>query len=497
MVCPNCKSTDIITVQDQRFCIACGQILPLEKSPAAPKTAKAVPIVASTAPAAKRRKPGRPKASRLDAPKDEPAVSGIGMAKPTEVTAASTEKSVEIKKFASPVTAEPVVAVKPAEASKATPSMLPVGPAVAGAAAQRSRGRQLSDIAPKKPGAPKSDLKAGQDTTATPAGTPAKQQADTIHLEYGAVEAASLQGRFRPAVFHWSLIPAGLLAIVAGAITWVLVGNKAAQAWSITQQAGWPVWGELGLICVLFYLARSVGAAATVYGAARRADHRPTPASHQLAASVNSLGARVGFDAITMLLQLVVIALGTAVVIMGGAVWPIPEAVQITGLFLVYLVLGYLLAGLSLTQGLGRVALTLGAVSIWRAFGLGWNFFRHHFELVGFRFVSLLVELVLSLPLLAATAALVMFLPSQWRWLAPLAAVALALVGGVSYGAGTAVWWQAVYRRLVHHGQPGSALNLLTGRKPEKTQRGAAASLVILALLLGALATAWPWLPLP
>jgi hypothetical protein len=181
---------------------------------------------------------------------------------------------------------------------------------------------------------------------------------------------------------------------------------------------------------------------------------------------------------------------------MGGAIWPVPELLQTAALFFVYLVLSYLLIGLGLVQGFGQVALTLGAVSARQAFVLGWNFFRRHFELVGFKLVSLLIELILVLPLLAAVVALSVILPSGERWLAALAAVVATVVGGALYGAGTAVWWQTVYRGLVHRGHPGGAMSLLNGRKPERARRGAVVGLVTLVILVAALATAWPWLPL-
>ena len=62
MVCPNCKSNDIITVEGKSFCVNCGRVLSdvenekfLAQKPKAVKT--------------KKKGPGRPRAAKLDAPR--------------------------------------------------------------------------------------------------------------------------------------------------------------------------------------------------------------------------------------------------------------------------------------------------------------------------------------------------------------------------------------------------------------------------------------------
>ncbi len=466
MVCPNCSSTDIITVQDQRFCISCGQILSDIKPAAAPSKPvaassklTAIPpksttlvesnVTISANPAAKRRKPGRPKAGRLDAPQPEAVL-------PETNPPASSDIVV------------PVAATAPRIA--------------------RSTGRRLSDIATTKP-------------RATPATKPApdsKVIAKPIPLRseplpYGTIESASLHERFRLRTIVWTIWPAVLLAVVAGAIAYLLAGDQPGQAWTATQQAGWPVWGELILVLLLFYVGRNIGSAAIAYGIARRADHRPLQPAHQLSASLNSFLSRLGFDAMMTLLQATAAALIITLVIIGGANWPVPELVQVIALFIAYLILGYLLTGLGLTQGLGHVALTLGNLSIWQAFTLGWNFFRRHFEMVGFKILSLIVELLLALPLFAAVVALVLYLPPELTWFAALSAIILTTTGGALVGAGTAVWWQAAYRALVHRSRPQQAHKLLSGRQPQPTQQGAAVAVAVIITILAGLASIWPW----
>ncbi len=420
MVCPNCNSTDIITVQGQRFCISCGQLLP-EEMPVVTK------VITSSAPAAKTRKPGRPKAGRLDTPKPE------------------------------------VVPVKPAPPAEAR-----LGPAQ-----HRQRLSDLIPVAPPQPPPAKAALQGKDD----------------------AIVKASLRERFRPAALVWMLVPAALLAAMAGAVTLVLVGDRRDQALAITWQAGWPLWGELVLVFLLFYLSRSLGSAAVMFGTARRADHRPASAAHQLGAAVNSFGSRVGLDIVTTVLQTGLVALGAGLVVVGGTPWPVPEVVQLAGLFIAYLALVYVFVGLGVVQGLGHAAVTLGKLTIWQALSLSWSYFRHHFELVGFRFVSLLLELVLALPLFAAVAALIVYLPPDLKWGAVVAAVSLTLVGGALLGVGVAAWWVMAYRSLVRR-HPGDTVRLLAGRQPQHTHRGAAALVIVLTLALATFAAAWPWLSL-
>jgi Zn ribbon nucleic-acid-binding protein len=61
MLCPNCHSNDVITMQDQLICVNCGHLLtPAEVVARKKKEPKAVSVA--------KRRPGRPHAVRLDAP---------------------------------------------------------------------------------------------------------------------------------------------------------------------------------------------------------------------------------------------------------------------------------------------------------------------------------------------------------------------------------------------------------------------------------------------
>jgi len=64
MLCPNCHSDDVITVQDQLICVNCGRLLTRAEAAAQKKKAEATPIVKVL----KKGKPGRPRAAKLDTP---------------------------------------------------------------------------------------------------------------------------------------------------------------------------------------------------------------------------------------------------------------------------------------------------------------------------------------------------------------------------------------------------------------------------------------------
>ncbi len=443
MVCPNCKSTEIIGVQGQLFCINCGQAVPdavvkaAASAPAPTDTPQTSVSAAASVPepVKRRRKPGRPKAGKLDVPK--PGVT------PTPVAGA------------------------------AVPRIHHTAPR-----------RRLDDI--RRP--------AAEPATESEAAQPAKPVAEhEAPIGFGPISGHSWHDRFQPVALGWAAWPAALLALMAGAVTWVLIGHRTGQAWQLTVRAGWPLWGELIIIAVLYYVSHGLVQAAIIYGAARRADHRSVPWSRQLAAAVNSFGSRTGFDIVVLLLQLSIAVLGGGLVIAGGIVWPVPDYIQVAGLFLAFMVLLYAFIGLGFVLGLGRVALTLSGLNLPRAFGLSWRFYRRHFELTGFKVVSLLLELLLLLPLLALVVALAVYLPANLRWLTGPAAVLLTLGSGAIIGAGTAIWWQAAYRALVQAGRPGEVLPLLAGRRAERPHRGAAVLVSVVLILLGLAAAAWPW----
>lgn len=444
---------------------AVGEPKPAE----APNPPEAKAASAAPAAPAKRRKPGRPKAGRLD------------VAKPVA---------------ASPI--QPVAAVITAPVPPAAPRLRPSG----------AGSRSVTDLRPVSASAPVATEPrpapaavppSSPDSLTAPDATSDISQplmVDDPATGLGGIVRMSLHERLRPASFGWSLLPATFLALLVGGVTLALVGGRFDAAVTATQQAGWAVWGEALLILGLYYLSHSLVGAAIIFGIARRVAHRPVPVGRQFSTAINSWLSRLMLDIAVLLLQLIVTGLVVGLMIAGSIVWPVPEWAHIAGLFVGFLALVYIMAGLTLAQGLGRVGLTVSLLSAGHALKLGWRLFWGHFELAGFRTLALLFELVLLVPFAAAAIAMVLLVPPAFSWAAVLGAVILTTIAGALAGAGTASWWEGAYRHLVEHDYQTESGRLLGGRPAERPRPFALAALIIAGTGLIGLSIAWPWLPL-
>ena len=479
MVCQNCHSTDVIKVQDQFFCENCGNLVdpprPKINTPTlvvAPPTdglPEGVAILPMLGKAviekpAKRKRPGRPKASPLD----QPVVAG-GM----------RDIAIGFTPTLAPALAEPKAGTDPPslpEADKPVASDIqhPV--------------RRLKDIAPARH-ASSASTKPSQPNTEAKDG----EQQPVI---FSDLMSASIRGRFNVAHFCLALLPAILLAMVSGFLVVTMAGDYTTVNRLLPPQAYVPVGGELLIIALLYYVSRSFMHGAIVYGAARQSDHRPAPVARWIDISAHSFGTRVRFDALSLLAQAGVLALIGSLVMTGGIKWPVSDWLQLGLIFGAFFALVYLLAGLMLAQGLGHVAVTLSTISARKAFVLGWVFFRHHFELIGIKLLTLMVELVLLVPLGVAIAALLLLDSSEHNWLVVAGLSVGVMIAGASNGAASALWWQAAYRRLVKTERLTEAVGLLTGRKLTQSRGHATTWMMILMLVLAGTAAIWPWLSL-
>jgi len=479
MVCQNCHSTDVIKVQDQFFCVNCGNLVaapvPKIKTPTLvvapptdglPEGVTILPMAGTVIldKPAKRKRPGRPKASRLD----QPVASG-GM----------RDIAVGFTPTLEPALAEPAAAADaPAEQAPTSPAHPDHQPAT----------RRLNDLAPSR----HASAAPGEHSPAKPAAA----TGDLQPTAFSDLMSASIRGRFNAVHFCLALLPAILLAMVGAFVVVTLAGDYMAVNRLLPRHGLIPLGGELAIIALLYYVSRSFMHGAIVYGAARQSDHRPAPVSRWIEMSARSFGTRLRFDILSLLAQGGVLALIGSLIVTGGLLWPVPAWLQLGLLFGAYFALVYLLAGLMLTQGLGHVAVTLSTVTARKAFGLGWMFFRHHFELIGIKLLTLLVELILLAPLGAAIAALVLLAPSNRNWLVVAGFTVGIMIAGASAGAASALWWQAAYRRLVKTERLVEAVGLLTGRKLTPTRGHATTWMMILMLVLAATAAIWPWLSL-
>ena len=463
MKCPNCASTDVIRVQDQFFCVNCGNLVVPPKPVAAPipvviPDTRGLPygirILPSNPPDAghkssgtvvRKRKPGRPKAARLDIPALQPSITKFAQ-QPTDA--------------ASSVVAPPL-------------------PKAIGAASD-APARTLSDISHSKP--PEAIRRPVTNVINQP-------------VPFNDLMSASLRGRFNAIHLALALLPAALLGIVAAFIVTVVAGRAVTPELLLPKDGMVRIAGELLILGAIYYAARSFTQGAIMFGAARQLDHRPIPVARWFDTSARSFMVRLRFDVMMGMKQLAVTGLIVGLVYTGGMPWPVPAWVQLGLLFATHLLLVYLLVGLMLSQGLGHTALVLSTITARQAIRLGWTFFRHHFELLGLKGLTLLFEMVLLFPLVAAIAATILLLPEQQSW--PLAAgigVGVALAG-TSMGAASALWWQSAYRRLVRTERLGEAVGLLGGRKPGPgTQAAGWLTAAIVVLAIGA--ALWPLIPL-
>ncbi|HSX00953.1 MAG TPA: hypothetical protein VLF67_01810, partial [Candidatus Saccharimonas sp.] len=222
----------------------------------------------------------------------------------------------------------------------------------------------------------------------------------------------------------------------------------------------------------------------------------PVPPARQFAAAVNSFGPRLGLDTILTITQARVIALGALLLLSGHQAWPLPELGRYAAVFVAFAALTYVMVGLILIQNLGRVGLGLAEIRVVQQLAISWRLFRRHFELVGFRALCLLLELMLLVPFIAAAATLLIMTPPSLTWVVALGLMVLATTAGALLGGGTAAWWETAYRHLIQSDYPSDTGSLLSGRAAGKPQPFALAVTAGLAGMLIVAAVAWPWLSL-
>jgi hypothetical protein len=497
MVCTNCQSKEVIRVQDELFCTNCGHTM-------------ADPIVAA---AHEVDKSGLPEGVKILADPDSVAAATVSIMPETSVVAESTPKPSLIVNHAvatvtekpkkrkvgrpkasrldTPVmatSAAPRVEPKPPQAPSIHASgMVPMaGPAPV---AKNLSSNSMNDLRPAKTKVTESTLLVADN----PHGTQTKIQSITT----GDLLAESWQGRFK--LYHslFALIPASIIALISGGVAAAISGPKSGHLIAITKTAAIPVIGALVILLALYYVCRSLATGAITFAAARSADHRKTSVNRWWGVAINSFGGKLRFDLMMFLAQIGLVAVIVGLVVVGGSNWPIPGYVQISAIFGAFIVLLYGLTGLALTQGLGRVSVVLGNTSPDQAFSVGWGFFRNHFELVGAKLLSIILELFIVIPLLAAVILVGWDMTTISRWWFILAFILAVAIGGALIGAGTAIWWESAYRQLVHSERIGEAVSLLTGRKADKARRLPLILITMLITFLVVAATVWPWLPWP
>jgi hypothetical protein len=251
---------------------------------------------------------------------------------------------------------------------------------------------------------------------------------------------------------------------------------------------------ELAILAALYYIGRSIGQAAIVFGVAREADNRTVSLTRQIGVGINTFGRRLTLDLMFAIIQLLLIGAAIGLIIVGGEDWPVNAELQVAAIFMAFMVILYLSTAAAISRGLASVALTLTNERTTEAAKLGWRLFSHRFELLGLRFMAVTMELILALPLAVLAAAFILRAPSEYHALVTAGVAALAFIAGALFGAGTATWWSSLYRRVVLTDHSDKHAEYLAGIKPHEPATGALTFIVSLASFLVAAAIALPWL---
>lgn len=409
---------------------------------------------AGTTTKTRKRKPGRPKAGRLDTP-IRTAPTETAATAPTPAPAPALRRMSDL----SPRPAEP--------ASTAPPPAKSTAPASAGARPKPSR--------PPKPHVHK-------------VGVPP--------LHFGAVVGLSLRSRLRPQMLGLATLAAIAFGVVASYGAWLVATSGLPRLADSLIAAGPRLAIEAGIIALMYYIGRSIGGAAITFGIARESDARPASLGQQLAVGVNTFARRLALDAGLGLPQIILLGAVIALVWYGGTTWGLGLMVQAAILFVAFFLLLYLDTALALARGLAGVAITLTFQSPVTAGRLGFKLFSHRLELLGLKFTAAALELVLAIPLAVLAVALIIASPASLHLPAAIGVGLLALIAGALFGAGTASWWAALYRRIVTVDHPTDAQALLSARQPGPVSAGALTFIVAASSCLVTAALAVPWLHL-
>ncbi len=411
----------------------------------------------TTTTSGKRRKPGRPKAGRLDTP--TPAAS------PT----------------------------MPAPPLPTAPKIMPINHG-------HTTPKRLNDLTPRHAiPTPKAhaQIPTSQKTTKkNKAKRPSAHKVGIPPLHYGHVTAFSFRARARPRLVILAAMGALSLGAASAYGAWLLFSRGISGLATGLMQAGPKLAIEAGLFGLIYYIGRSLGQAAISYGIAREIDHRSVSLSYQLGIATNTFARRLRLDLGFCVAELLLIAAAVALCLTGGQSWPMPESLQVGLIFTTYLVILYALSALALSRGLAGINLTLTNHLPRTAAKIGWQLFSHRIELIGPRFGALLLEALLALPLAAVGIAFIVVSPQNLHIPVILGVGILAWVAGSLLGVGTAAWWTMLYHQLVATDRPNATIALFSARQPEDARRGALAFIISAVTLIFTMALVLPWLNL-
>lgn len=361
MVCQNCGSNDIVSIQGQNYCLNCGQLV----VSAAAKAAQA-PIEEAKKPA-------------------------------VEATTSAPNKAVEEPVAAAgPIAAAPApVAVAPVIKAPSKPKQPVAVSHQAPALPRKSVPRRVSDI-----GRSKATVDAATAKTVTRS-QPSRQNAK-VQAGRSKTQAARRDAGLAPAPRHYgaSVVVrivgtlAALVGLVAGLGSYFAVDTEVA----LYAAAGLSIGGAMAI---------ALTHAGLLYGWSRQMDKRPLTKrswwEHAWAAWSDTVG-------VTLLSAVYTAALAAV----AGAAWyaalnlvpsDLPSYVPAIALGVVNTIVAWFVLGVFIARRMAVAAISVGGYSALEAFSVGWKLYRREGgHMVMAVIDSLVLRLVLAMLTLAAVA---------------------------------------------------------------------------------------------
>jgi hypothetical protein len=464
MVCPNCGSNEVITVQGENFCINCGQLVPKASAPAAPISTDGLPdgvtilpVGSAMAPVKKKRgKLGRPKAGRLD----------VVTADPAPITAMET---ISNHRRSLPLDLSLVTPVAIPKAEQAIEHEVPA-----------------DTSAPIVRVHPNPSYHRAQTETLPPV-------LDRVVMAYGSVLRLSLSERYHGRRSWLASLPAAVATVIALGIVMTTWRNPTIAFQHTVHNIG-TLSAEAVVLGMLYYLIRSLTHAAIIFGSARQADHRPLAPDRWLSVASSSQARRTGIDAFSGIIIVALVCLILGLIAKGSTTWPVPYGVQISLLFGAFIVLLYAMLAVVMTASLAHVAVTLAPLHTLSSYKLGWRLFRHHFELAGARFLALLIELIVLAAVGVGAIGWLSVTPTAYIPFVIASLGIVTVVLGSLAGSGSAIWWTHTYRMLIRADHPAGFHRLLSSQAPKHARRGPIVIVTLAILALSISAAIIPWM---
>jgi transcription initiation factor TFIIIB Brf1 subunit/transcription initiation factor TFIIB len=528
MVCQNCGSNDIVTIQGQSYCINCGQLVNADIKPkvktargvnasakaqtaktvTSSKPVKAAPAVASAVdkPVATRTAPRntKPATPKQDIPK--PAAKINIASKTSSKPLAFMPTSPAPTAGAKPVGKTLNIAVKVAPIINHSRKSAPIAPAVA---------KRISDISARPSQASPAVLKSPKPPSrlpvkpvkpqpvhrpARPVGKAAARPHSSAHSSGHNEELQISVGVWRAvaaaakAVFNlhcWRFgLPLGLLFLSCFFAAKVLLEqtSESGQVIGLAELTAGEIQVAMALIACLAvtYVYRSYSRTAVAYGFARISDHRPARLMNWRQAGLESLWSIVGIDLLVLLMAVPLLAARWAL-----SRYVEPAVYQPGMTELILSVVGNLLviyAGLGLLIGswLGRYAVALGGLPSHLALKTGLIiYFKKFSQVLWAATIGLAGAITVTAIYVGLRTALNMVLGNHpypyvylvvWALLAVLY-VGVILIAGSAYG-------MATYRGLVARHFQADLGRLAIGRQPSKPSTAALVYLGLCAVVL-------------